>query len=740
MDNKNEFDQLTDKTYLEPRQEDLGHSDSTKNIIISRKGRISKSHWTTEMVTGTDQEVYDRDAEAFDIVPDVSELKVGETVRLFAFAKKSDKDLTPNDPNVVWESDNWDVAFFTDNGVLHARKVGEAVIKATDVENYDVEPVERSISVVSLNEENNTDEPGGNDNPDPGTNPDDPGQGGNTDPDPGTNPDPDDPGQGGNTDPDPGTNPDDPGQGGNDNPDPGTNPDDPGTNPDPGTDPVDPGTDPDNPGGNDNPDPGTNPDDPGQGGNDNPGGNTEPDPDQPTEPEVVKPTPTENTEEQAANATDLSNAMIDTSEGTKAYSATYDEINNLTVPADAGRSATITGPVQDGATFTNETTNKYITVTNTSDDPVDVSVITNGGAVYLRGEYEDIYLEGKALPVSSSIYPNVHGTVSVADTDQPVALTLNFVGEDCGVTYLGDDDLTISDGVADVLGSPTVYAPNATVKMGGKYDEVTATVSENTLILNNGFHANKLTVLKGNVFVNGLDIAEFADELDLHEDCVVTYAEYHVTQSSNSKLMGSSPANGKIILDEDIELTKGRAYSALASGKEVVDLNGHIWKCGDTRATDSNLGSYYLRGGNINVTLMDSVGGGIFENNHQDYLVFCNGANAVVNVMSGEYRGYTHTLYSLLGTINVYGGTFKLLDAATAERDANGNLKFLLNCFDENYTAGTAKINVYGGKFYEFNPAVTYGEPGGPVSYVAPGYKVVESEEDGIAVFEVVPE
>ena len=73
-------------------------------------------------------------------------------------------------------------------------------------------------------------------------------------------------------------------------------------------------------------------------------------------------------------------------------------------------------------------------------------------------------------------------------------------------------------------------------------------------------------------------------------------------------------------------------------------------------------------------------------------------------------------------------------------RDANGNLKFLLNCFDENYTAGTAKINVYGGKFYEFNPAVTYGEPGGPVSYVAPGYKVVESEEDGIAVFEVVPE
>jgi hypothetical protein len=692
MDNKNEFDQLTDKRYLEPRPEDLGHSDSTKDIIVSRKGRISKSHWTTEMITGTDQEVNDRDAEAFDIVPDISELKVGETVRLFAFAKKSDNNLTPNDPNVVWESDNWDVAFFTGNGVLHARKVGEAVIKATDVENYDVEPVEKSISIVAYSESESEDNPGGNTDPDPGTDPNpgtdpvDPG----TDPNPGDNPGGDQPG--GNTDPDPGT---DPNPGGNDNPDPGT-------------DPVDPGTDPDQP--------------------------------QPQEPEVVKPEVHENTESQAANATDLSNAMVDTSEGTKAYTATYDEINNLTVPADAGRSATITGPVQDGATITNESTGKYVTITNTSDEPVDVSVVTSGGSVYLRGEYEDIYLEGKALPVSSSIYPNVHGTVSVADTDQPVALTLNFVGEDCGVTYLGDDDLTISDGVADVLGSPTIYAPNATVKMGGKYDEVTATVSENTLVLNNGFHANKLVVLKGNVLVNGLDIADFVDELVLSEGCELSYAEYHVTQSSNSKLMGSSPANGKIILDEDIELTKGRAYSALASGKEVVDLNGHAWRCGDTRATDSNLGSYYLRGGNINVTLMDSVGGGIFENNHQDYLVFCNGANAVVNVMSGEYRGYTHTLYSLLGTINVYGGTFKLLDAATAERDANGHLKFLLNCFDENYTAGTAKINVYGGKFYEFNPAVTYGEPGGPVSYVAPGYKVIESEENGVAVFEVVPE
>ena len=457
-----------------------------------------------------------------------------------------------------------------------------------------------------------------------------------------------------------------------------------------------------------------------------------------TEPVIVKPDETENTPEQQQASDDIAGGM--TESGSGRYVTSAESINNITVPSNATRIGAISGNVQNGATFTNESTGKSLLVYNTSDEPVDVSVVTSGGNVCLKGEYNDIYLSGKSLPVESSQYPNVHGTISVEDTNQPVSVTVNFVGEDCGINYLGEEKLTVSDGVTAETASPTIYAPNATVEMGGKYDEVTATVSENTLILKNGFHANKLVLLKGNLFINGVDIADFVDELVLPEGSEVSYAEYHVSQDSSSKLMGSSPANGKIILDTDIELTKGRAYSALASGKEVVDLNGHTWRCGDTRATDSNLGSYYLRGTKSNVTFMDSVGGGVFENNHADYLIFSNGVDVVVNIQSGEYRGYTHTLYSLLGTINVYGGTFKLLDAETAERDANGNLKFLLNCYDANYTAGTAKINVYGGKFYEFNPAVTYGEPGGPVSYVAPGYKVVESVEDGKKVYEVVKE
>ena len=52
-----------------------------------------------------------------------------------------------------------------------------------------------------------------------------------------------------------------------------------------------------------------------------------------------------------------------------------------------------------------------------------------------------------------------------------------------------------------------------------------------------------------------------------------------------------------------------------------------------------------------------------------------------------------------------------------------------MNCHDEDYVSGDAKIIVRGGKFYVFDPSNTYGEPGGPVSYVAEGYESVPTNE-----------
>lgn len=84
----------------------------------------------------------------------------------------------------------------------------------------------------------------------------------------------------------------------------------------------------------------------------------------------------------------------------------------------------------------------------------------------------------------------------------------------------------------------------------------------------------------------------------------------------------------------------------------------------------------------------------------------------VTDKMEGEL------IYCYLGTINIYAGVFK---------NNGADKTFLLNCYDANYSAGTAKIVVYGGKFYDFDPSNAMSEPGGPISYLADGYHVETS-------------
>lgn len=451
-----------------------------------------------------------------------------------------------------------------------------------------------------------------------------------------------------------------------------------------------------------------------------------------TKPEV-KP----NDEQQSANEQAIVDSLVS---GNKTVVIENGTINNVTIPEEVSVIANITGEVADGATISSNSS-KSFTINNTSEEPVSVTLESNN-TVYLTGKYEDIYLDGKSIAGSSSKYAEVNGTITVdPDIDSNISITANYVGENAGVEYEGENKLTISDGdKTNEPGNLNIYAPNATVELGGLYNEVVATVSENTLILKNGFHAAKLVVKKGNVFVNGFDIYDFTDKVELSEGCEVVYNTVHATQENSAKLVASSPLNGTIILDEDIELQKGRTFGIIASGKEVIDLNGHTFKCGDTRSSTSNTGSYFLRG-SAQIDFIDSVGGGKFINNHEAYLIWTSSENTTVNIYGGEFQGYTHVLYAEKGTINVHGGVFKMIaEDPTANRDENGNYKFLLNCHDADYTSGKAKIVVDGGKFYEFNPAASYGEPGGPVSFLADGYKVVESVEDGVKVYEVVKE
>ena len=363
---------------------------------------------------------------------------------------------------------------------------------------------------------------------------------------------------------------------------------------------------------------------------------------------VVQPEITENTPEQDVIEKGI---LSDLENATKTITVTVDEgtVNNLTIPETVSVSSTVRGEFQNGATITTNSS-KNLTIDSTSEEPIDISIISNNGAsVYLKGKYNNIYLNGKSITGSLSVYGDVYGIIGIDDNvTTDVTLGINFVGDKSGVKYLGTHNLSINDFNAEVMGSPTIYAPNSTVTMGGKYTNVTATVSENTLMLLTSFHALSLNVLKGKVIFYGVDIKDFADEI-VNEK--IEYNPYTL-EINNTNFNKLSSKSGVYNFAEDIDINKGVAFRFTAKGKYIYNLNNHEIKCGST-----SLGSIFLNG-SVDLTIN---GEGKLINNANSYGVWVSGKDCVLNVNGGDFEADTHALYAENGTINVYGGTFKML-------------------------------------------------------------------------------
>lgn len=433
----------------------------------------------------------------------------------------------------------------------------------------------------------------------------------------------------------------------------------------------------------------------------------------------AKPVETENTPEQSQTASNISDTIEN---GGNSYTAEEGEtINNITIPASAQKTVTINGPVQDGATITNES-GKGITINSTNEDPVSVTVSNTSASTTatLNGEYNDIYAESNKVTAGT-----VNGTITLVPVDDSSSMSVGAAWQDNSALVTdAEGRITVSNTNSANEPSVTINAPQATVVMaGGQYDELTVSCAENTLEISGTFHAKKLIIKKGNIKFAAAKIEDLVDELVTEGEIVPTTYEI-----SNSSIAGLSK-NGISNVIEDVVSNSRVGFGIFANGSYRYNMNGH-----SLTLKGNNFAAMYFRGTNPTI---DIYGPGKIVESSGVYGIWTNSETTTVNIYDCDVEAYTHALYSYSGVINVYGGSFKLLDAEP-ELDVNGHHKFLLNCYDANYTNGTAKINVYGGKFYNYNPAESYSEPNGPVSYVAEGYHVVESVEDGVPVFEVV--
>ena len=110
-----------------------------------------------------------------------------------------------------------------------------------------------------------------------------------------------------------------------------------------------------------------------------------------------------------------------------------------------------------------------------------------------------------------------------------------------------------------------------------------------------------------------------------------------------------------------------------------------------------------------------------------------NGATLTIN--GGSYYGGGTTVQVQKGTLIINGGTF-----ACEPFSGSYGYNFLINCIDSAYKNGTAKVEIKGGTFVNFNPANCQAEGAG-TNFVADGYKVESATQtNGDIWYTVVPQ
>ena len=402
---------------------------------------------------------------------------------------------------------------------------------------------------------------------------------------------------------------------------------------------------------------------------------------------------------------------------------------------------TITAPLTDNSTV-ELTSPKYMTLINTSKEPVSTTIShtyqegesTSATAVYLVGDFNTLTLENISPSVKSGYdAASVKNVVISENNVKNLSLYLDFQ-DGATITNNSDKDITIYDRSNSEV-ALSIVAPNSTVTLNnGQFTTLNAEVSDNTLIIKKNVHIGNLNLAKGNAIVEVArpeEVANIVENYTVADGYTLSHRVYHITNENSSKLGGV----GEMILDEDITRTSSIVAPLAPAYDAVWNLNGHNITVEGTPKNGLYLNRYSSN--------LEVKGNGVIHA-EGSYGLWNAATSGKIIINDGvTIEAQTHAVYAEKGVIEINGGTFKLTNWADAEKDVNGNLKFLINCYDANYTNGSANIIVKGGKFYDFNPAESYGELNGPVSFVADGYDSIMTTEtiDGVEhkVYEVKP-
>lgn len=318
------------------------------------------------------------------------------------------------------------------------------------------------------------------------------------------------------------------------------------------------------------------------------------------------------------------------------------------------------------------------------------------------------------------------GTVKKVESDKDITVKT----KDTDVKNIGDEKITVTDksGKDTTIGttgsgSSTTVNKGTTSSGGGGGSSSGSSHSHSyadTWSYDDTYHWHAATC--GHNVVSGKAEHTYGED---HKCTVCGSADpAQAVASINGKnyltLQEAVAVGGEVKLLKDVDISEtvivAKAVKLDLNGKTIGNTND-LW---EKRADDWSLLSVRA-GGDLTIT-----GNGTLKAKENDCYAVDVQDGATLTIENGTFVGNIHAVYVYQGELTVKGGAYsiqqKYPDAAKAD-------EFVLNCYDEHRTEGTAKITVTGGIFEKFNPANCKAEGAG-TNFVAAGYAAKKLEDD----------
>ena len=439
---------------------------------------------------------------------------------------------------------------------------------------------------------------------------------------------------------------------------------------------------------------------------------------------------------------------------------TVADLNNFEGKLAAGAvtgKITITGKMRTdaGNEYQNEKIEGIAITVYATQDTVEKD--SNGNTYDDGAAYTEVIDAGKTFTGKQTL--DVGITATNAD-----AIAVRAIGADADVTITGGTfdggkggnnicvaaangaKVTIKDGTftvggdANGYGNSVVYSQGGNVVIEGGFFYTNYSYGGRYYVLNQ-YNSNPGTItVTGGTFVN-YNPAGGDDNLggDFVADGYMVVAKkqangdvwYTVVEASAVK--EPLKAGGEVTVDSDT-YTNNSADTAEArltiTVPTTLNLNAKIVTPDGMGNNNTNFCALIV---DADTTINATENGGIDTGTNGGYgITVRNGATLTIN--GGNYYGGGTAVQVQKGTLIINGGTF----ACEPYSNPVYGSKFLINCIDEAYKNGSAKIIIKGGTFINFDPSDSASEnPHG--NFVADGYKVVEETHGTDTWYIVVP-